>query len=250
MTRGAVIWRAAPMVLAGAIASFVVVLVVSSALHDRYEDSALVRIVLNSAPGPSQDSTTASNQLASQYTQLIDTEEALGFAAQSVGTTVSELKDKVSAGTVQDQNVLRVTARGSSADRTTQVANAVAQSFAAYIRRDSALRAFSYASDVRRRLRPLDRAIASARRRSGSRFQSVAIKAQAELSGLVAQSQRVIADLAERTVGGQLQVDIPEPADGASKTFPRPGLFAVVAAILAALLGMQLALMRERTATR
>lgn len=247
MTRGVVIWRAAPLIAAFVVGAFIVVLVIASALPARYSDSARVRLQLNTTQGPSQDSSTAANQLASQYTQLIDTNDALGLAATSMGMELGDLEDKISAGTVQDQNVIQVTATDDDRERTTEIANAAAESFAAFVRRDSGLRALSYSREVSIRLRPLDREIASARRRTRARNDAIALNAQIELSGLVGQKQKVIADLAARSVAGQVLADIPERADGASKTFPRPLLFAIVAGLIALLAAMQVALARERS---
>ena len=85
---------------------------IGHSLQSVYQASGTIRIALPSQGGLSDPVVIASNDLATQYAQLVDTPQVRALAAASLAVAPASLDGKLSGSTVSAQNLLKVTATG------------------------------------------------------------------------------------------------------------------------------------------
>ena len=255
--RALAIWNAKWWILLAAIAAAGIAIGVSALIPPTYQASATIRVAAQAGQGNAQDAVQASNDLAGQYAQLVNSSPIIKAASARANVAPSALVSSISAGTVADQNLIKIDANARNPAVAVRRANAVASAAAVYIRKVNESQAGSYGQSVRRLLAPIDRDIAKARRevdaadtRSRGHSSSAAVASrQAVLASLLAQRQQVLASVAQSTAGSQPSVQVFARADAGSKTWPKPVLYAVVAFVVVALAAAQIAAFAARRRT-
>ncbi len=220
--RAITILRSLHWIVAIALVAAAVTYVVSSRIPPTYRSTATIRIQSQPVNGSLGDAVTASNNLASQYTQVVDAASVIAPAAAALHITTGELQSAVSAGTVNAQNLISIAAEASSPTQAALRAAAVARAFVSFVEQSNAEQA-----------------------------RSLVRKAN---SGLVdstqmtsAERQSVLGSVAADALAAQPSVELlgsPAPGD---KVQPRPTLYAAIAFVAVALAMMQLfATLRRR----
>jgi capsular polysaccharide biosynthesis protein len=259
--RLSVLWRAKWWLLAIALIAGGAAYGISRyAVSPTYSSSADIVVTAHTLSGGLSDAITASNDLASQYAQLADSPPVLERASRSLPSGRG-LAAAVSAGTVGDQNLVRVTAEAGGRRLAQVRANAVANAFVAQISATNAEEAAQLRSSVERQLQSSQQAIsraeasvaratrqanASSRSRAPLRNSVLAAK-ESLLASLILQRQSIISDLARGTVEAQPSVKVSATAGLGTQVQPKPALYAGIAAIVTALAaGQILVLVRLR----
>jgi hypothetical protein len=219
-----------------------------SLLPPTYQSTATLRVVVQSGAGVSQDAVLASNDLAVQYAPLIRTGAVVGPAAVRMHESGSALSTAISSGTVGDQNLMAVTARGASEREAQRRANAVARQFVTYIRASNRQQVVSYTRLVGSTLAPIQSEIEILKsqlgRGAGSDIatgsSSSVNGAQATLATLLTARQSAAANLAQSVAASQPQIQLIAPAGPGTQVEPKPMLYALVTALAAFLVALQL----------
>lgn len=217
-------------------------------LSPTYESSATLRVVVQSGTGISQDAVLASNDLAIQYTPLIRSSPVVTPAAQRIGIPAGTLLSSISSGTVGDQNLMAVSARAGTEREAQRRANAVARQFVTYVRATNRRQVASYSRVVGTTLSPIQAEIALLQRQLGrgsgadlpSGASAAVNSAQATLASLLTARQAAAADLAQRVASSQPQIELIGQAGAGAQVEPKPVLYALVTAVAAFLLTLQL----------
>ena len=253
--RVTVLWGAKWWILTIALVAGIAAYGVSRfAVSPTYSSSVDVVITAHSVSGGLSAAITASNDLANQYAQLANSPPVLALASQRLPGGGHGLGAATSAGTVGDQNLVRVTTLADSPDLARIRANAVASAFVVHITAVNARDAADLRAAVERELRSNKRtifsvklAVAVATRKafasSPSRSavaNSVLAAKQALLATLVTQRQSIISDLAQSSVEAQPSVRMAAPAGRGAQIQPKPVLYAGVAAMASALAAGQI----------
>jgi hypothetical protein len=213
-----------------------VVYLISDVFHARYESSAIVRVSVQTTSGISDPAVTAANDLASQYAQLAPTAPVVDGAAAALGLPSGDLSGAVTAGTVAAQNLVRITATGSSPAQAQARATAVAEAFVTYVTRLDRQQAHAYEQAVTSKLEPLKREIAAARLRLQSANVETQHNASVLLSSLVVQEESVLSSVAGSAAAAQPTLQLVAPGGPATKASPKPELYAAVGFLVTLLL--------------
>jgi capsular polysaccharide biosynthesis protein len=260
--RLSVLWRAKWWLLLLALAAGGAAYGVSRyAVSPTYSSSADVVITAHTVSGGLSDAITASNNLASQYAQLADSPPVLARASRDLPGGGHGLAAATSAGTVSDQNLVRVTATAGSPRLAQRRANAVASAFVVHINAVNADAAAQLRSSVERQLNSSQQAIAKAeaavtaatRNALASRkaripvLSSVLSAKESLLASLITQRQSILSDLDQSSIEAQPSVRVSAVAGLGTQTQPKPVLYAGIAAVVTALAaGQILVLVRLR----
>lgn len=220
---------------------------VSSGIAPTYSSAVTLLVGAPGTGAISDQSVSASNDLASQYAQLGDSDPVLRSAERRLKMTPGGLSGKVNAGTVAAQNIIRISAEAGNRGEAVRRANAVSSAFTDYILRLNRRQADQYNDEVNERLEPLDQEIARARKALRSEKSAARRNDDALVySNLVSQRQQVAASLAQDVVASQARVQPISGALGASKTSPKPDLYAIIAFGALALICLRLGWMLVR----
>jgi capsular polysaccharide biosynthesis protein len=213
---------------------------VGNQLHAVYQASGTIRIAIPSQNGISDPNVTAANDLATQYAQLVSSDQVKTQTAQALSVAPNTLNGKLSGGTIAAQNLIQVTASGDSAaqahDRAT-AAVVVVQNFLASV---TAQQNGQYLATVRKALGKPPRVSAPPNSPPGA-------AAQAALSQATAR-QQVIDQTARDAAGNQPDFQVVDAAGSATQTSPKPKLYALVAFVVALLIAGRLAFVLSRPA--
>jgi capsular polysaccharide biosynthesis protein len=254
--RVSVLWHAKYYILAVVVVVAVIVYAVSTSLTPVYSSSSTVRVAATQAPGGSaSDVAAASNSLAAQYVELVNSSAVMGPAALSAHTSASNLSTHISAGTVSSQNLVRITAQSSHPAQAEAWANAAAKSLAAYITLQSAGQAKAIQSSVNSQLAPINAQIASLQRSIASQSAAAVpgtagyLTLQSEenqLTELLASRAGLLTTTAVSIAADQPQVQVLTSASPPNKVSPKPGLYTLIAAAGALLVAGEVALVGAR----
>jgi|GEM_PF-2643032 len=247
--RVGLLWRAKWVVVLVALVAGGAVYAISTQMPATYESSAVLRVAAQRDQSGPSTAATASNDLASQYAQLVTSSSTLDGAARALGTNRASLNGKVAGETVAAQNLIRVTSQGDEPAQSAARANAVARSLDGYIRRLGTRQADRYGRALAERLRPLNTSIRSARAALANSSKSDRGEAASLLSSLLVQRSQLQSSSATSQAGSQPAVDLVSRADPGGQIAPKPQLYAIVAFIVALLLAAQLsvAVLSRRT---
>ena len=250
-TRWQAIWWARWVILAAAIIAAALAIGVSKLIPTRYSASAIVRVTLPTSAGLSEQSVQAANDLASQYTQIATAAPVVEKAEASLGPAGAGLSSEISASTVSSENLVQITARGDSAEVAKDRANATAAAFAQQLNTENAQNAATAARASARQLEKVQSRLQKAQQRldtvlaireSGGTLtahERAAIDSlQSEVSSLEGLQQSLFSS---QVSTGTPTLKVFSPATGASKTQPRPSLYAIVAFIVVLLVAAQIA---------
>jgi len=207
---------------------------VGHTLHTTYDSSGTIRIAVASENGISDPNVTAANDLASQYAQLVDSSAVQQLTAQRLDVPVSQLNGALSGSTVAAQNIVQVTASGSTPGEAVARAQAATKEVRDYVSSLINQEGQQYLSSIRSALATLGSKKGGP---PGTTASIVSAKAQA-----VAQGAR---DMAGNMPGLQI-VDV---ASSASESSPKPSLYALIAFVVALIVTGRIAFTVSRPAS-
>jgi capsular polysaccharide biosynthesis protein len=226
-----------------------VVYVVANSLPATYESNAQFRVTVPNQAGLTEATVMAANDLATQYSQLAGASTVVNAAARTLKIPPAELSGDIAGSTVNAQNLVQVTASADDPGAAQARATAVAGALRKYIDRINARQSTTYSRNVTSGLVPLDEEIA----RYTKRLNSASSETERQsinllLGSLLSQRQQVLASTARDTAAGRPTLQGISSATAASKTSPRPKLYALVALLAAALISARIAflLLRRR----
>jgi len=221
---------------------------VSARVAPTYRSSAELRVTVNGASGLGTDSLTAANDLTAQLVQVASTSLVLQRPAAELGMSASTLASSISVGSVSQQNLLAISAEAPSALAAQKRAVAVVNGLMAFVAEDIARAnaTFSRPLDIRisRLGRILDTIAKQLRRPQGTGAQFVL---QAQYTNVVSEQQSLRTQLAERVASGRPSIVAVDRAGLGVKVAPRPTLYAIVGAVVAGFVALQLLVLRRRT---
>lgn len=247
-----VLWRRKLIILAATVVAAGGAFGVAQIVPERYESSSSVRVVVP-AGGTSdpEGAVNASNELASQYAQLADSAPVIERARRTEGATGLSGGD-VSAGTVDEQNLIRLSVAADTPDQSRRRANALSKALTAYVDGVNAEQASRFEDIVRERLRPLDkqvRALQDQLRGPAPRSvagQEAAAQRRNNLSSLLSERARARVEIAAGVSSASPTVQVLAQAGPGDKSQPKPVLYVAGAALVAMLLTAQLCLLAAR----
>jgi capsular polysaccharide biosynthesis protein len=211
------------------------------ALPSVYQSNGTFRVVVPTQIGIQDPNVTAGNDLATQYAQLASSNDIRDLTARRLGVTPSSLNGKIVGSTVAAQNIVQVTASGSSQSLAQDRTGAALASLRSYVEHLNALLNVQYVANVKRGLTsPLIAGTAGSAK-------VTPVTPVTQLSGSLAGIQaQVLGQVVRDAAGNQPALQTVDPANSASKTSPRPPLYAVVAFIVALLITSRLAFVLGR----
>ena len=220
-----------------------------------YGSSAVIQVTMQQTSGAPNETLLAANELAAQYAQLATTSAVLEAASKTIDESAGDLGHSVSAGTVSQLNLVKVSATGSSPSQSQLRANAAAAALTAAILRSNASKADAF---MRKATGPLagsskqidDLEAAIARSTTdlanattvGERVkaQTVLMGQQATLTALTSQRTSTLNALAVDAALAQPAVVVVSRAGPGTRTRPSPLIYALIAALVGGIVVSQL----------
>jgi capsular polysaccharide biosynthesis protein len=249
------IWQAKVPIVLGVVVVAVLVFLISSVAPKVYSSSATVSIAAASTPGGSaEDQALASNDLAAQDAQVVNTNAVLAAASKATGASSSELGSHLSSGTVAAQNLVQITMQSSNADQAQQWAHAVATSFKSVLLSRAATNAAELQKSVNTQAASLDSQIAGLKVQiaadgdppAGSAALAVLESQENQLTNLETSRATLTSNTAIAVASEQPDVSIVVSGTAPVKESPKPALYALIGALIALLVGCQLAVVMAR----
>jgi len=242
------IWRAKWWIILAAIVAGGAAYGISHVIQETFRSSTIVRISVPPGSSSSQDAISASNDLSQQYAQLVSSDAVVNRAAKALKVPASDLSGQVSAGTVQDQNLVRIQATAHDAPLAIARTDAVADAFTAVVTESNQRQARQYRRALERPLQPLDTNITSLRQaiRNAS-SQDRADNLRDSLNTLVTERARQQASIDQNVAAVLPAIDPVSRAAAAAQIQPRTKLYTIGAAVIAALVAAQLAVVLRRS---
>jgi hypothetical protein len=231
-----------------AVAIAVLTFVVSNAISATYKASAQLRVTVNGTNGLGQDAVLGANQLAAQLVQLAPTDAVLAHPAAQLGMSTSRLRSALSIGTVAQQNIVEVSATGSSKAQAEQRAGVVTSGLLAYLAGDARNQLRTYRSSVDEVIAGMDNQLQRLSRTTGKLAPAQLGVIQGEAGGIAGQAEALRGQLAQHQATSVPTVQEIQGATTASKTTPQPLLYAIVALLVAGFVAAQLLTLSERRA--
>jgi capsular polysaccharide biosynthesis protein len=231
------------VVLAGA-----VTYVVSSRVPATYKSTSELRVSVNGSNGLGQDSIQASNELTAQLVQLLPTNAVLAKPAAKLGMSPSALQSAVSVGSVAQQNLLEISATGSSPAQAQRRAATVSDAFLSYMRNDARVQASSYMQVLQggiRRMGERQAKLESQLNGVGTDTRAATVL-EGQIASIQSQQQTLQTDLAQREASSAPVIQPLQAAGAGSKVSPRPVLYAIVALVVAAFVAAQVLTLVQR----
>jgi uncharacterized protein involved in exopolysaccharide biosynthesis len=238
--------RRAAIVVAAAVAAGILTYVISNTVTPTFTSSAELRIVVGGTSGLGEDSVVASNDLTAQLVPLVSTNKVLDAPASSLGLSPSALKSVVSAGSVAQQNLLQISANASSAAESERIARTVTTYFISFETSNSRTLASASSAILSKSIRSLDARLTqiAGQLRTATGSQSALL--QSEYDSTLTQSQALGTQSAELDAAGVPVIELLQSAGSGSEVAPRPKLYAIVAALVAAFCVTQLFVLTDR----
>ncbi len=236
-----IVWGAKWWIIGVTVLITAVTFGVSSAIPPTYSSNANVLVSAVAPTGLTKDAVDASNDLASQYAQLVNSSGVIAPAARALEMPPSTLGSSISAGTVAAQNIVAITATAPNALAAQRRANAVASQFVAAQTRRNAQLARAYTSAVAASQRRLDAQTAKTLAQLSSPSAAVRAAAAGTLPLLLSQRQQQAAATAQASANTQPALSVYEPAGLGSQVVPRPVLYAGIALIVSFVAAAQIA---------
>lgn len=253
------IWQARKPILVGTVVVALLVYLISSIVPSVYSSSATVSVTAASTPGGSaEDVALASNDLAAQDAQLVQTDSVLDAAAKTLGVPASTLAGHLSAGTVAAQNLIQITVQASSAEKAQRSSQAVAVAFQRSLVQRAQVSAFALQASVNtqsaslsQQIANLQQSIAANQGAAPGTLQLAEVESQEnQLTNLMESRATLTANTAIAVASEQPDVNVVVSGTPATKVSPRPFFYALIAGLLALLVGCQLAVVARRRSSR
>jgi capsular polysaccharide biosynthesis protein len=211
---------------------------VGHSLTATYQASGTIRVSVPSENGTSDPDVTAANDLATQYVQLVNSTPVEELASKRLGVPAVDLSGQISGSAVAAQNLLQVTASGSTPSEAVARAQAAVQAVKAYLTSLSSQTGQQYLNSIRT-------ALASELGGRGSGAKGAGSSALAASSIASARAQ-VLAQGVRDMAGNTPSFQIIDPTGSATETAPKPKLYALIAFIVALLISGRIAFMLRR----
>lgn len=231
-----------------AVAIAVLTFVVSNAVSATYKASAQLRVTVNGSNGLGQDAVLGANQLAAQLVQLAPTDAVLSRPASQLGLSTSRLRNALSVGTVAQQNIVEISATGSSKAQAEQRATVATSGLLTFLAGDSRTQLRTYRSSVDQVIAGMDNELQRLSRTTGKLGPAQLGVIQGEAGGIAGQAEALRGQLAQHEATSVPAVQEIQGATTASKTTPQPLLYAIVALLVAGFVAVQILTLSERRA--
>jgi hypothetical protein len=244
-SRADAMWDAKWLILLAALVAAGIAVAASFVVPEQFSSSAMVRVSTPTNNGLSQDQVEGQNALANQYVQIAKTSPILTDAKKTLaGGDATGLTGAISASTVANQNLVRISATGDTAGGAARRANAVAGAFAHYVNSLNIRAGAAGTSKLTTRLRAVQTELTRTQGKiddlitAGAKNDSVALVQQQDLAAvLISQRQAILASGASATP----TLDVLAHAEAGGRTQPRPVLYALVACFVVAIAASQVA---------
>jgi capsular polysaccharide biosynthesis protein len=233
-----------PVKLTTAVLCLVVSLIAAAAAYEighhltaTYAASGTIRVALSAQGGVNDQSVIAQNDLATQYSQLVNSPSVEQLAAKRLGVPVSDLSGKLSGSTVDAQNILQVNATGATSSEAESRARAGVQAVTAYLTHATEQQAAQYLARLQRNVTtqiPDPYPQLNTQRVTRLRDSLVGVRA-----GFLGEGARDAA-------GDRPTLQVVNPGGSASETAPKPKLYALVAFVVALIVTARVAFMISR----
>lgn len=241
-------WQRLAFAVVVALAAGVLTYAISTAIPGTYRASTQLRVTVDGANGLGQDSVLAGNQLTAQLAQVAPTDAVLAAPAAQLGMSPSTLRSNLSVGTVAQQNILQISANGSSRVEAEQRATAVTAALLAFLGRDARTQLGSYHHLVTGVIRSMNAQISKLSGARGKLAPAQLGVIQGEAGAIAAQAQSLRAQFAQHTAAAVPMIQQVQSATSASKVTPKPLLYAIVALLVVGFVAVQLISIGERRA--
>jgi capsular polysaccharide biosynthesis protein len=220
-----------------------------------YSSSAVLEVTVQQTTGVPNETLLAANGLAAQYAQLSTTTAVLERAADQLKVPAGDLAHSVSASTVSQLNLVKVSASGSSPAQAEQRANATARALTAIIVRTNRQKAVAF---VRTATAPLaantrqiaalqaqitasSKALAAATTESErAQAQTILLGQQSTLTALTTQRSSLQSGLSVDAALGQPSVAVVSLAGPGSRSQLSPIAYGLIGALAGAIVISQL----------
>lgn len=222
----------------------------SGTLKPTYQSSASFRVTVPNQQGLNDTVVSASNELATQYAQFASATPVVSAAAKEIGIRPEQLAGRVSASTVNAQNLVQVTVQAGSGAEAQRRANAIAEALRRYVDHINADQTTRYASNVSKGLEPLNAEISRYQRQLRSASESEKQTVSLLLGSLLSQRQQVLSQLAQNTAANRPNLQGISAAGEPEQVRPRPALYAAVTLLLASIISVRLAFLALRRRSR
>ena len=242
-------WRglAAVAIIGFMIGAAAVTYAVANSLTPSYSSSSQLSVNVAESTGLGEDSVVASNDLVAQYVQLLTASSVLAAPARTLGISTGKLRSEISAGSVSQQNLLQITAHSDNAGQTQRVAQTVTRDFVSYVKRTNGQASATYTKRLAAQLAGVSAQIAAVNKELGaSTVNNANASLSTKLGSLLTEQQTLRNDIATRNVTSAVSIKTVVPAGSAGQVAPKPGLYAIVAALVALFIGLQLAILGDR----
>ncbi len=229
---GEILLRRWPALIGGAVLIALITFAVSEAVPATYASSAMVAVQVSGTDA--NDTTLGANNLASQYASEVNASQVLSLADSMLPSKSAIPSSSISGSTVSAQNLVSISATGSSPSLAQERAAVVTRAFIRYINAQVAAHANQYEHAYSIELKPLDDEIAQDEAELGTlrSTSGKAVAVQLELNTLLAQRASSETAIAQTAVAGRPSVTLVSDADTASQSAPRPKLYALVGFIV------------------
>lgn len=250
-TPARLITRLAVALLAVSAVIAVLVYVGSSMLPKTYGSSA--EVLVNVSGSDPNSTSQGADSLASQYSQQVNSSQVLAIADKSLGANVQIPSGSVSAGVVAAQNLIQISVSNSDPVIAQKVAQAVSDAFVLYVNEQNKAQALRTSEAEQTQLAPLKNQIAGLQRQLSAAERSKAANAaqkvsnlNTQISNLQVQVAAAEAQFATAAATAQTSLTQVSAASDGSQTAPKPKLYALVAFVIAFLIGLRVAMLLYR----
>ena len=216
---------------------------IGHSLHPVYQSSGTIRVAVPSQGGIGDPQVTASNDLATQYAQLVGSAPVEALTAKSLSVTPSSLDGKLSGGTVAAQNLVQVSATASSKAVAQQRATAAVRATQVYLTGITRLQGAEYTAALRRGILAdqlpgwISKGLPSGRK---------GLSASQLANAVAGQRAQTLTQGVRDAAGNEPTFQVVDTATGASQTSPKPSLYALVAFVVALLITLRIAFVLSR----
>jgi capsular polysaccharide biosynthesis protein len=232
-------WKAALLCAVASIVAAAAAYLIGNRLHRVYQSTGTIRVAVPTQGGIDDPNVLAANDLSTQDAQLVGSDPVKTLAANSLGVSPGSLDGKLSGSTVGAQNLIQVTASGTSRAQSQARAKAGVYAVQRYLSRLTDQQNAQYLSSLRNGVNstPLTS--------SGGSSLGAADKRQVAVANATQRAQLIAQGIHDAT-GNRPSFQVVDAGTSAGQTSPKPKLYALVALIVALIITGRLAFMFSR----
>jgi capsular polysaccharide biosynthesis protein len=234
-------WKAIVLCAVVSVAAAAVAYAIGNSLHRVYQSSGTIRVGVPTQAGIDDPVVLAENDIATQDAQLVGSDPVKALAAKTLGVSPGSLDGKLSGSTVGAQNLIQVTASGSSREQAQARAGAAVGALEQYLNRMSAQQSAQYLRSLHNGVNgtALGANVPSGTSLSSGDRRQLAISAAGQRDQLLAQG-------VHDATGNRPNFQVVDAGTSASLTSPQPKLYALVALLVALIVTGRVAFMAAR----